>query len=77
MSISITTNDYSGKGGTNNGVATAAGEEVSGHATIRTDVSFVERYRVIEGAGHPFFFFGAEKMRLDHMHVNFSCLVHN
>lgn len=41
MSISITTNDYSGKGGTDNGVATAAGEEVSGtRNNIALDVSF-------------------------------------
>ena len=41
MSISITTNDYSGKGGTDNGVATAAGAEVSGtRNNIALDVSF-------------------------------------
>ena len=41
MSISITSNDYSGKGGTDNGVATAAGAEVSGtRNNIALDVSF-------------------------------------
>ena len=41
MSISITTNDYSGKGGTDNGVATAAGAEVGGtRNNIALDVSF-------------------------------------